>query len=148
VGATSKGSSLIHVPFLANVGGLVSEASYPIKVDAVFVHGADYIRADPDGAHVRLEVSSVLRDRATGALIRYDYTGTIDVTGGAGKVLRGEPDAATTDFGDACEPPLPVHLQAEPLSAVSFLSLQTSSQSFTSIIGLTGRSHQRFFRGG
>lgn len=72
-------------------------------MDAVFVHGADYLRLDPDGKHIRLEVSSVLKDSKSGSVIRYDYTGTIDMGGPAGKVLRDEKDAKTTDFGEACE---------------------------------------------
>ena len=84
------------------MGFLRSEDGYPIKVDAVFHHGADYISQDPDSKYVRLDVSSVLKDKA-GAAIRFDYTGTIDFDGPAGKVLGGAPDAATTEFGDICE---------------------------------------------
>jgi hypothetical protein len=72
----------------------------------VFVHGSDYIRRNPDGKHVRLDVVSILNDKSSGAVIRYNYTGVIDITGPAGKVLGGEPDAATTEFGDVCESPL------------------------------------------
>jgi hypothetical protein len=104
VGSVSQGNTLVHVSFHPNVGFLRSEEGYPVKVDAVFVHGSDYIRADPSGKYVRLEVSSLLKDKS-GAAIRYDYTGTIDTTGPAGKVLSGHPDAATTDFGDACKCP-------------------------------------------
>jgi len=51
---------------------------------------------------VRLEVQSLARDK-TGALVRFNYTGTVSLTGAAGKVLRAEVDAKTTDFGEACE---------------------------------------------
>ncbi|KDN65575.1 hypothetical protein CSUB01_03597 [Colletotrichum sublineola] len=105
IGVVAVGSSQFHAAFLPNTGLLRSEPDYPIKVDAVFVHGADYLRGDPDGHYVRLEVSSVLKDKATGAAIRFDYTGTIDVSGPAGTVLKGLPGAKTTDFGDACECP-------------------------------------------
>lgn len=84
-------------------GYIKSEPDYPIKVDAVFVHGSDYIRQDPDQEHVRLQVDSVLKDNPTGGLIKYSYTGTIDVTGPAGKVLAGTPEAKTTEFGEACK---------------------------------------------
>jgi hypothetical protein len=67
----------------------------------VFAHGADYIKVDPDGKHARLDVQSVLKDKATGGLIRYNYTGTITLAGPAGKVLRGDADAKTTGFGEA-----------------------------------------------
>ncbi|WYZ34633.1 hypothetical protein EsH8_I_000909 [Colletotrichum jinshuiense] len=101
IGALAVGSSQIHVAFVPNSGLIVSEPSYPLKVDAVFAHGADYIRADPDGHYVRLDVASVVKDKATGAAIRFDYTGTIDVSGPAGAVLKGLPGAKTTEFGDA-----------------------------------------------
>ncbi|GKT42009.1 uncharacterized protein ColSpa_02190 [Colletotrichum spaethianum] len=101
IGVVAVGSAQFHAAFLPNTGLLRSEPDYPIKVDAVFVHGADYLRSDPDGHYVRLEVSSVLKDKATGAAIRFDYTGTIDVSGPAGTVLKGLPGAKTTEFGDA-----------------------------------------------
>ncbi|KAK1990367.1 hypothetical protein LX36DRAFT_664291 [Colletotrichum falcatum] len=101
IGVVAVGSSQFHAAFLPNTGLLRSEPDYPIKVDAVFAHGADYIRGDPDGRYVRLEVSSVLKDKATGAAIRFDYTGTIDVTGPSGAVLKGLPEAKTTEFGEA-----------------------------------------------
>lgn len=69
----------------------------------MFVHGADYTRTDPDGAHVRLNVSSILKDKATGAIICYQYTGVVNLEGPAGKVLSGSLDAATTPFGDSCQ---------------------------------------------
>ena len=97
VGALSTGTSLVHLPFVPNSGLFKSEPDYPIKVDAVFVHGADYIKVDKDGKHARLEVQSILK-AAQGSL-RYNYSGTVDLTGPGGKVLRAESDAATTDFG-------------------------------------------------
>ena len=72
-------------------------------LDARFQHGSDYLRIDPDGTHTRLDVDSLVRDEGTGALVRYRYSGVIDMRGEAGKVLRGEPDCKTTGFGDTCE---------------------------------------------
>jgi Protein of unknown function (DUF3237) len=91
------------VPIISGSGFLRSEPSYPIKIDAVFEHGADFIKADADGKHVRLEVQSLVRDKSTGGLIRFNYTGIVSMSGAAGVVLRGEPGAKTTNFGDACE---------------------------------------------
>jgi hypothetical protein len=91
------------VPFLSEGGTIVSEPSYPIQLNAAITHGADYIKAFPDGRHVRLDVQSTAHDAATGALVRFIYTGKISTLGPAGKVLRGEADAATTPFGDACK---------------------------------------------
>lgn len=103
VGTTARGGTILFVPFVPNSGSVKSEASYPIQLDAEFVHGADYVRMDPNGENVRLEIHSVAKDKATGALFRFSYTGTVSLAGPAGKVFRGEPDMATTGFGDACE---------------------------------------------
>ncbi|KAM7207661.1 Uncharacterized protein family UPF0311 [Naviculisporaceae sp. PSN 640] len=104
VGPVASGNSLIHVVIAPNKGSIKSEPNYPIKLDATFVHGADFIRADPSGKNVRLEVHSVIRDSLNGGgggLLRFNYTGVISTEGPNGKVLGGSPDAATTPFGDA-----------------------------------------------
>lgn len=90
------------VAFIPGVGGIKSEPGYPVQVDATWLHGSDYIKADPDGKHVRLDVVSTAKDSKTGGLIRYNYTGTIDMTGGAGRVLSGKPGAGTTEYGEIC----------------------------------------------
>lgn len=103
-GPTARGGPLNHVTILPEQGSLRSEPGYPISVDAVFVSGADFIRGDPSGTHVRLQVDALLRDGPTGAPIRLAYTGTIKTAGtGAGKVFAGAEDAGTTGFGDGCE---------------------------------------------
>jgi hypothetical protein len=93
----STSSTLVHVPFVPESGFLRSEPNYPISVSASVVHGADYIKVDPSGTVARLEVQSTLR--TAGGFIRYNYTGIVDLTSPAGKVLRGEADATTTPFG-------------------------------------------------
>jgi hypothetical protein len=57
---------------------------------------------DPSGKHIRLEVNSILKDKS-GALISYKYSGIINITPGVAAVLGGNPDAKTTEFGDACK---------------------------------------------
>ncbi|KAL2022669.1 hypothetical protein VTK56DRAFT_4750 [Thermocarpiscus australiensis] len=97
--------TLLFVPFLATGGTIVSEPSYPIRVDAAIEHGADYIKtaaaAAAAGNTCRLDVRSVARDKVHGGLFRFSYTGKIKMTGPAGKVLRGEAGAGTTEFGEA-----------------------------------------------
>ncbi|KAK4185965.1 hypothetical protein QBC35DRAFT_287320 [Podospora australis] len=93
--------TLRHVPFIPEVGTIVSEPSYPIQLNASILHGADFITTDPDGKHVRLEVQSLAKDKTTDGLIRFNYKGTVSLEGAAGKVLKGEPGAATTPFGEA-----------------------------------------------
>ena len=69
------------VPFITDGSFLRSEPGYPVKVDATFVHGSDFIRGDPSGKHVRLDVNSVLKDKS-GAIISYKYSGIIQMTAG------------------------------------------------------------------
>ncbi|KAI6373917.1 hypothetical protein MCOR25_003304 [Pyricularia grisea] len=99
IGSTRSGG-LVHAGFVPDAGSLKSEPGYPVQVDAVFVHGSDYIRPDPDQRHVRLEVSSLMRDAKSGGHFRFDYRGTGSTTGPAGLVLAGSPEAKTTDFGE------------------------------------------------
>ncbi|CAK7201129.1 hypothetical protein SEUCBS139899_003831 [Sporothrix eucalyptigena] len=97
---SSKGG-LNHVPILAG-GSFVSEPGYPIQVDAEFVHGADYIRPDVDGARLRLNVNAILKQKGSAdAFFNYSYTGIIEINSEIGKVLTGAPDAATTSQGNA-----------------------------------------------
>ncbi|KAG4442753.1 hypothetical protein IFR05_001770 [Cadophora sp. M221] len=102
VGAVSKGAPLFAVPFITENSDsfIKSEPDYAIKVDAVMVHGNDFIRQDPSGKHVRLEVNSVLKDKS-GAIIAFKYSGIINVTPGVAAVLGGDAAATTTPFGDA-----------------------------------------------
>ncbi|KAF5026215.1 hypothetical protein F66182_1682 [Fusarium sp. NRRL 66182] len=93
-------SNLLNIPFLPNAGTLVSEPGYEPPLKATFIHGSDFLRRDPDGQWVRLEVSSVARD-ASGAVLRFNYNGVVDVSGDEGRVIRGEENATTTGFGNA-----------------------------------------------
>ncbi|KAK0731090.1 hypothetical protein B0H67DRAFT_477585 [Lasiosphaeris hirsuta] len=101
IGPTARGGNLVHVAFIPNTGFIRSEPGYPIQLDAVFIHGVDNIKVDPDGTNSRLDVQSAAKDQLTGALVRFSYTGTIAMGGAAGKVLTGTSDAATTGFGEA-----------------------------------------------
>ncbi len=66
------------------------------------MHGSDYIRQDPSQKHVRLDVNSLLKDKS-GAMIKFDYSGVIELTPQTGMALTGAEGAKTTDFGDARE---------------------------------------------
>ncbi|KAF4637444.1 hypothetical protein G7Y89_g650 [Cudoniella acicularis] len=99
VGNTSKGAPLTIAPFTSTDSFLRSEPEYPIKVDAVFAHGSDFIRMDPSAKHLRLDVNSVLKDKS-GAFIAYKYSGIITLSPAIGDVLSGAPGAETTGFGN------------------------------------------------
>jgi hypothetical protein len=104
IGAVSSTGPLVLAPFASSSGSLKSEPDYPIKVDATFVHGSDYIRHDPSGEHVRLDVNSVLKNNiGPPTLIKFSYTGIIKLTEGSAAVLQGKGEPKTTDFGDACK---------------------------------------------
>lgn len=103
MGILSTGTNLTHVSFIAGEEAISSEAGYSTSLKGTWVHGSDYIKTDADGGKSRLEVDSLVKDTATGGLVRYRYTGVVDMSGPAGKVLRGDADAATTEFGDICE---------------------------------------------
>lgn len=107
VGAVARTGGLVLVQLVGGAGFLRSAEGYPIALDAVIEHGADYIRVDPDHGHVRLDTLTTLTDKKTGGLVRLHYTGVIPMSGPAGKVLSGASDAKTTDFGEAGEFLLP-----------------------------------------
>lgn len=95
-------ADLLNIPFLPSAGTLISEPDYRPALRATFVHGSDFLRRDSDGQIVRLDVTSVARD-ATGALLRFNYNGVVGMTGDEGKIIRGDVNATTTGFGNACE---------------------------------------------
>jgi len=64
------------------------------------VHGSDFLRQDPSGKLLRLEVYSVLKDQS-GTMITYTYSGVLNRSPGVAKILEGSADAETTGFGDA-----------------------------------------------
>ncbi|KAH6898575.1 hypothetical protein B0T10DRAFT_114186 [Thelonectria olida] len=93
-------ADLLNIPFLSRAGTLTSEPDYRPPLRATFVHGSDFLRRDPDGQMVRLDVTSVARDES-GALLRFSYNGVVGMTGAEGKVIRGDDNATTTGFGNA-----------------------------------------------
>ncbi|KAI9890707.1 MAG: hypothetical protein M1814_003637 [Vezdaea aestivalis] len=98
VGETARGPGLNIIHMVG--GSLKSEPDFPIKVDATLMGGYDFIRADPSGKQVRLDVHSVLKD-VSGAHIAFHYSGYIVASPGFLAVAAGDPDAKSTDFGEA-----------------------------------------------
>ncbi|OBT83547.1 hypothetical protein VE02_07788 [Pseudogymnoascus sp. 03VT05] len=109
-GATSQHPGGIAVVDITS-GSLISEPGYPIKLNASFLSGSDYIKPDASGAFFRLDVKSLLKDES-GALITLNYTGQIETTEAIFKVLGGAPDAKSTGFGN-----ISTHLTFETGSA-------------------------------
>ncbi|KIW13603.1 hypothetical protein PV08_08793 [Exophiala spinifera] len=76
-------------------GTLISEPGFEPSLDAKLAGGAyDFIRADPDGGHMRLDVRSQFK-----LLVAMYYKGVAAVTPDVQKVLSGAADAKTTDYG-------------------------------------------------
>lgn len=100
-GPTSRHPGGISVVDILS-GTLISAPTYPIEVNAVFQNGCDYIKPDPSGAFLRLDVKSLLKDKS-GAYITLYYTGHVETTEAILKALSGAPDAKTVDFGNICE---------------------------------------------
>jgi hypothetical protein len=82
-------------------GSLTSEPSYTPSLSADFIGGYDFIRADPSGSQVRLDVKSVLKDSKTGGVIACHYRGLIAASPEFQAIVAGSPEAKTSEFGDA-----------------------------------------------
>ncbi|KAF4461354.1 hypothetical protein FALBO_11844 [Fusarium albosuccineum] len=95
-------ADLLNIPFVPKMGTLVSEPGYEPPLEAAFVQGSDFLRRDPDGQRVRLDVSSVAHDTSSGAMVRFSYNGVVGLMGDEGRVIRGDANATTTGFGNAC----------------------------------------------
>ncbi|KFY96421.1 hypothetical protein V498_02703 [Pseudogymnoascus sp. VKM F-4517 (FW-2822)] len=118
-GATSRHPEGISVVDITS-GSLISADNYPIKLNAVFLSGSDYIKPDTSGAFLRLDVKSLLKDES-GALITLYYTGHIETTEAIMKALSGAPDAKTVEFGNIYLPTIP-----PPLSYIQSTSPRAS----------------------
>ncbi|KFZ18518.1 hypothetical protein V502_04056 [Pseudogymnoascus sp. VKM F-4520 (FW-2644)] len=97
-GPTSRHPGGISVVDILS-GTLISAPTYPIELSAVFLNGCDYIKPDPTGAFLRLDVKSLLRDKS-GAYITLYYTGHVETSEAILKALSGAPDAKTVEFGN------------------------------------------------
>ncbi|KAK1143926.1 hypothetical protein N8T08_005835 [Aspergillus melleus] len=99
VGSASRSNPLQVVPMTG--GTFKTESSFSPSVDAEFVGvGNDYIHADADGKHLRLNAHSVLKTH-DGALIYMNYTGILALTAVEQAVFAGTADEGSTSFGNA-----------------------------------------------
>jgi len=97
IGPLSSGGVQAYVNIRSST--MVSEPGAPSVVNAKGVMGGDWIHADPDGKHLRLDVRSVL-ETDDGAFITLLYKGLITVNEALQKCFSRAPDAKSTDFGD------------------------------------------------
>ncbi|EUC50753.1 hypothetical protein COCMIDRAFT_81025 [Bipolaris oryzae ATCC 44560] len=94
-----SGPQLAIVPMTS--GTVKSEEGFEPKLDGV-LHGVgyDYIHNDADGANMRLDVRSQVKNHDGTVLAMY-YKGTVKLTPSIGAILTGAPDAKTTEYGDS-----------------------------------------------
>jgi len=82
-------------------GAVTSEAGFSPSVSGKFIGmGNDYIHADPDGKHLRLDAHSVI-ETDDGATIYLNYTGVLNVTSELAAIFAGESESTITPWGDA-----------------------------------------------
>ncbi|KAL5356898.1 hypothetical protein BJX96DRAFT_143576 [Aspergillus floccosus] len=99
VGSASRSASLQVVPM---TGGTVKSAEgFSPAIDAEFEGiGNDYIHADPDGQHLRLNAHGVLKTK-DGALLYMNYTGVVTLGDGEKAVFNGTAGEGSTAFGNS-----------------------------------------------
>ncbi|PLB43763.1 hypothetical protein P170DRAFT_441211 [Aspergillus steynii IBT 23096] len=99
VGSLSRSNPLQVIPMTG--GSFKSDSNFSPSVDSEFVGvGNDYIHADADGKHLRLNAHSVIKTH-DGALIYVNYTGIVTLSAAVQAVFSGSADEGSTPFGDA-----------------------------------------------
>ncbi|CEN62402.1 hypothetical protein ASPCAL09037 [Aspergillus calidoustus] len=99
VGSASRSNPLQVVPMLG--GTLQSAEGFDPAIDAEFVGiGNDYIHADADGKHLRLNAHGVIKTKDE-ALIYINYTGVITLTEAEAAVFTGKAAEGSTPFGNS-----------------------------------------------
>ncbi|KAF5864467.1 hypothetical protein ETB97_007571 [Aspergillus alliaceus] len=94
-------SQLIHFPYKGMLGGTVKgDSGFTPALDAEFVgRGNDYIHADADGKHLRLDAHGVLKTKDD-ALLYLHYTGVLTLTPAEQAVFGGTAPEGSTPFGN------------------------------------------------
>ncbi|RAK97083.1 DUF3237 domain-containing protein [Aspergillus ibericus CBS 121593] len=100
VGSASRQNNLQVVPM---TGGTVkSEPGFSPALDAEFVGiGNDYIHADADGKHLRLDAHGVIKPKDGEDLIYLNYTGICTLMPEVIAVFAGESPNGSTPFNTA-----------------------------------------------
>ncbi|RJE21048.1 hypothetical protein PHISCL_06619 [Aspergillus sclerotialis] len=99
VGSASRSNSLQVVPMTG--GTLKSAPGFSPAIDAEFVGvGNDYIHADPDGKHLRLNAHGVIKTKDD-ALIYVNYTGVVTMGPAEQAVFGGTAGDGATPFGNS-----------------------------------------------
>ncbi|KAK6358976.1 hypothetical protein TWF696_000148 [Orbilia brochopaga] len=86
IGTLSSGPNLVWVKIVA--GTLISHESYPTKVNATLIAGADWIHGDPSDNIKRLDVRSVFKTDDD-ALLNFSYLGVIYMNAEIASIFAG-----------------------------------------------------------
>ncbi|KAL4866055.1 hypothetical protein BDV12DRAFT_173397 [Aspergillus spectabilis] len=99
IGSASRNTTLQIIPF--SNGTFKTAENFSPEIDAHFVGtGNDYIHADPDGAHLRLDAHGVIKTQDE-ALIYVNYTGVVTITDAERATLTGTAEDGSTPFGNS-----------------------------------------------
>ncbi|KAB8231557.1 hypothetical protein BDV23DRAFT_165695 [Aspergillus alliaceus] len=98
VGSASRSQPLQVVGMLG--GTVKGDSGFTPALDAEFVgRGNDYIHADADGKHLRLDAHGVLKTKDD-ALLYLHYTGVLTLTPAEQAVFGGTAPEGSTPFGN------------------------------------------------
>ncbi|KAL4886512.1 hypothetical protein BJY04DRAFT_213274 [Aspergillus karnatakaensis] len=99
VGSASRKTALQVIPF--SKGTFISTEGFSPAFDAQIVGtGNDYIYADPNGVHLRLNCHGVVKTKDE-ALLYVNYTGVVTLTDAEHAVLSGNVEDGSTPWGNA-----------------------------------------------
>ncbi|KAL3438162.1 hypothetical protein BDV09DRAFT_161012 [Aspergillus tetrazonus] len=99
VGTGVRDTNLQVIPFSKGVFK-TAEGFEPAFEAQVVGTGNDYIHADPDGKHMRLNANGVIKTQDD-ALIYVNYTGVVTLSEAEQKVLSGTAEEGSTPFGNS-----------------------------------------------
>ncbi|KAL4936177.1 hypothetical protein BDV06DRAFT_205518 [Aspergillus oleicola] len=99
VGTGARDTSLQIIPF-SNGTFQTAEGFEPAFEAQVIGTGNDFIHADPDGVHMRLNCHGVVKTHDD-ALIYVNYTGVITLGEVERKALSGQAEDGSTPFGNS-----------------------------------------------
>ncbi|OJJ73815.1 hypothetical protein ASPBRDRAFT_41546 [Aspergillus brasiliensis CBS 101740] len=100
VGSASRQNNLQVVPMTG--GAVKSVPGFSPALDAEFVGvGNDYIRADADGKHLRLNAHGVIKPKDGDDLIYLNYTGVVTMLPEVQAVFAGAASDGSTPFNTA-----------------------------------------------
>jgi hypothetical protein len=121
-------------------GGTVkSDPGYSLALDAEFVGtGNDYIHADPDNKHLRLNAHGVIKTKDE-ALLYMNYTGVVTMGPAEQAVFSGKAEDGATPFGNSF-----THFTFEVRSHRGYNYLSAGSNRYRPVMSATRSSRTEY----